>query len=263
MSTLGSWIDAETVSGLGKQLATPVSGVFTGPPAGPLPLTRLSAEDFRLPEHYPPAAFPAPENDERGRVREVLRNIRRKAEDSGLLAKPGTPPVVPPDFSTPVEPVLAPVPVPAPAASQPLSRGVTYFTPPVGPLATRIRAFIDWLRRQVTCQELFIVDQQGNPASDREATPELVTAAVLMAEAGRRALKYLPSAPDGAVHLDLPEERKLCVIDTITNAGPFFLGLVLPEALGARAADRLRRALRRTIETEPASVVVQQRGERR
>ena len=72
----------------------------------------------------------------------------------------------------------------------------------------------------------------------------------------------MPSTAEGAVHLDLPEERKLCVIDTITTVGPFFLGVVISEALTARASDRLRRALKRTIEAEPASVLVQQRAER-
>ena len=106
------------------------------------------------------------------------------------------------------------------------------------------------------------VADQGNPASDKTAPAELVTAAILMAQAGRHALKHLPAAADGAVHLDLPEEKKLCIIDTPTSSGEFFLGLVLPDALSARAADRLRRALKRTIESEPANVTVQQRAER-
>ena len=249
MTTLGSWIDAETVSGLGKELTVaPAAGsLSTGHAAQPL--TKLSADDFRLPENYLPAPFPGPDNEERDKVREMLRNVRRKAEDTGLVQKPGDDPA-------------GAEPMPLPAGTPPLTRSVPYFTPPVGPLATRIRAFIDWLRRQVPCHEMFIVDQQGSPASDRTAPAELVTAAILMAEAGRRALKYVPSTAEGAVHLDLPEEKKLCVIDTITTVGPFFLGLVLTEALSARAADRLRRALKRAIETEPASVVVQQRAER-
>lgn len=253
MTTLGSWIDAETVSGLGKELTAPPAAGTSSAGAGMLPLTKLSAEDFRLPENYLPAPFPGPDNEERDRVRSMLSNVRRRAEESGLVSRAGAPGA----SSAP-----APEPLPAPAGVPPLNRSVPYFTPPVGPLATRIRAFIDWLRRQVPCHELFLVDQQGSPASDREAPAELVTAAILMAEAGRRALKYVPSTAEGAVHLDLPEERKLCVIDTITNVGPFFLGLVLSEALSARAADRLRRALKRTIETEPGNVVVQQRVER-
>lgn len=249
MTTLGSWIDAETVSGLGKELTTPSPGAGKWPGGPSLSLTKLSAEDFRLPENYLPAPFPAPENEERDKVREMLRGVRKKAEESGLVGKPGTSPG---DEAAPLPP-----------GSPPLNRSVPYFTPPVGPLATRIRAFVDWLRRQVSCHELFIVDQQGSPVSDRDAPAELVTAAVLIAEAGRRALKYLPAtASEGAVHLDLPEERKLCVIDTVTTVGAFFLGLVIPEALSARAADRLRRALKRTIESEPAAVVVQQRAER-
>ncbi len=239
MTTLGSWIDAETVSGLGKELTTaPVARAGTAPQ----PLTKLSAEDFRLPEHYLPAPFPAPENEERDKVREMLRQVRSRAEQSGLVSGGEAP-----------EP---------PAAPPPLSRSVPFFTPPAGPLATRLRAFIDWLRRQVPCEEVFIVDHQGRPASDRESPPELVTAAVLVSEAARRALQHIPAAGEGAVHLDLPEERKLCVVDSLTASGAFFLGLVVTEALSARASDRLRRALKRTIEAEPASVVVQQRAER-
>ena len=249
MTTLGSWIDAETVSGLGKELTVAPASVSAATGHAAQPLTKLSADDFRLPENYLPAPFPGPDNEERDKVREMLRNVRRKAEDTGLVPKPG-------DDPAGAEPVALP------AGTPPLNRSVPYFTPPVGPLATRIRAFIDWLRRQVPCHEMFIVDQQGSPASDRTAPAELVTAAILMAEAGRRALKYVPSTSEGAVHLDLPEEKKLCVIDTATTVGPFFLGLVLAEALSARAADRLRRALKRAIETEPASVVVQQRAER-
>lgn len=247
MTTLGSWIDAEAISGLGKQLTSPAeAGVRPG--HAPLPLTKLSADDFRLPQNYLPAPFPGPDNEERDKVREVLRNARRRAEETGL---------VPGNGETPAAEPLSP-----PSGTPPLNRSLAYFTPPAGPLATRIRAFIDWLRRQVPCQEVFIVDHSGSPVSDSEVGADLVTAAVLVSEAGRQALKFVPSSAEGAVHLDLPEERKLCVIDTITAAGAFFLGLVLPEALGARASDRLRRALKRTIESEPASVVVQQRAER-
>jgi len=248
MTTLGSWIDAETVSGLGKELtAAPLAGAAR-PGAAALPLTKLSADDFRLPENYLPAPFPAGgENEERDKMSETLRHVRQRAEASGLIPADGT----------------APLPDPAPEPTPPLNRSVAYFNPPAGPLATRLRAYIDWLRRQVPCQEIFIVDSQGSPASDRPASAEIITAAVLVSEAARRALKHLPSTVEGAVHLDIPDERKLCVIDTVTTSGPFFLGLVLTEALSARTSDRLRRALKRTIEAEsPAGIVIQQRAER-
>jgi len=243
MTTLGSWIDAETVSGLGKELTAPPTARAG---AAPQPLTKLSAEDFRLPEHYLPAPFPSPDNEERDKVRETLRQVRARAEQSGLVTGAES-----------AEAAAAPA-----AGTPPLSRSVPFFTPPAGPLATRLRAFIDWLRRQVPCQEVFIADHQGRPASDRESPPELVTAGILVSEAARRALQHVPSAGEGAVHLDLTEERKLCVVDTVTTTGAFFLGLVVSEALSARTSDRLRRALKRTIEAEPASVVVQQRAER-
>ena len=88
MTTLGSWIDAETVSGLGKELTTPAiaGSTLSG---GTLPLTKLSADDFRLPGNYHPAPFPGPDNEERDKVREMLRNVRRRAEETGLVGKTG------------------------------------------------------------------------------------------------------------------------------------------------------------------------------
>ncbi len=60
----------------------------------------------------------------------------------------------------------------------------------------------------------------------------------------------------------LVDEGEMILMELELIEPPLFLGLVLPEALSARASDRLRRALKRTIESEPASVVVQQRAQR-
>ena len=250
MNTLSSWIDADAVSGLGRELAGAEAAVDPAAPGGHLPLTKLSADDFRLPENYLPAPFPGPEAAGQDQVRQLLRSIRRKAEHSGLIAPaaPGSEPAprpIPPAATAPMAPAAA-----LPAAP-PLFPTVPYFAPPIGPLGTRIRAYIDWIRRQITCQEVFIVDAKGDPVSERAAAAELVTAAVLMAESARRALKHLPAtATEGGVHLDLPDDRKLCVIDTLTNHGAFCLGLVLDDALAPRFAQRLRLALRRAVEHE-------------
>ncbi len=234
---------------LGADLAVPVPGVdpaWDG--AGVLPLSRLSAQDFDAPGHYLAAPFPGPDTGERVKVRDMLKSLRQRAEETGLLGNraPKLAPEAPPD--TEPGPVAK---APEPEATPPLTRGVPWFTPPVGPLGTRLRAFIDWLRRQVTCSEVWIVDAQGSPITDiAAATPELGGAAALLADAARRALKHIPGAGEGSVQLDLPADLKLSVIDTGTASGNFCLCLVLGEPLPARSADRLRRALRHTIENE-------------
>ena len=234
MTTLGSWIDQEAVSGLGTELSAQRDGVDAWAGTGVLPLTKLSAQDFHLPENYLPAPFPGPDTVERDRVRDMLRNIKTKATRSGLLGRDEM------VSSSHGEGKAVGVPH--------IGQGVSYFAPPLGPITTRVRALIDWIRRQTGCSEVFVVDSQGNPVSDHTAAAELVVAAVLMAEAARRALKHIPAALEGAVHLDLPLEKKLCVVDTVTTMGTFCLGVVLAEALSSRASGRLRRALKRTIE---------------
>lgn len=254
------------MAGLARELA-PAENWGRAP--GVLTVTRLSVEDFLDEQAFTPAPFthgPAVEEPSSGHVHELLLQIRQRAEASGLLRRdvPGrstapvtTPAVANAPAATPhaASPAAAVTSGDEEAAALPARRTVPWFNPPAGPLGTRIRAFVDWLRREVECAHVFITDNQGQPMTDRDdaESPEVIAGAVLLAEAARRALKHLPENTDGAVHLDMPGDRKLCIIDTPTSYGTFCLGMLLPEALAARAADRLRRALRRTVEGEPIS----------
>jgi len=278
MNTLGSWIDQEAFSGIARDIApvvkNAVSPWFAEDSA---PVTRLMADDFRLPEHFSPVPFPeAPASmgaPEREKVRNFLGNIRLKAQQSGLIphgipagaalpppgtaGSPGNPLAV--ASLLPLTAMAAPA-VPQRAVASPADspqglpppprRHVPHFEVPLGPLSTRLRALSDWIRRQIDAADIFIIDAQGCPVSDREAPGEIVAGALLLAEAARRAVPHLPAAVEGAIYLDLQDERRLCVIDTVTRHGTFTLGLIVPDALAPRAADRLRRALRRTVEVE-------------
>jgi hypothetical protein len=362
MNTLVSWIDVDAVSGMARDMAAPdpaeTGNTGANPAAswagdGPAPVSRLVADDFRLPENFAAAPFPAPgptvPPEERSRVRNFLEEIKQKAEHSGLIPRPAE--VTPPAPSTSsgqgaggvaemaagsgagqtaaALPTLAPLPSPAPlsplgqassnsppvahpvpeafkplrampfsvppgggygstnagtsaapqlaplgssapppvsaaadiaaapggAADQasglpPMRRHVPHFEVPLGPLSTRVRALTDWIRRQIDTTDIFILNTQGCPVGDREAVPEIVASAVVLAEAARHAAGFLPEAPVGALYLDLEDERRLCVITTSTTHGHFLLGLVLPDTLVPRAADRLRRALKRTVEAD-------------
>ncbi len=280
MNTLGSWIDQDAFSGIAHDIAPPALGsAMPWFADAATPVTRLMADDFQLPEHFasvpfpdPPAAMAAPE---RAKVRHFLDTIRHKAEQSGLIPRsepvpvPAAPlqPAGPPpwEMNPPVPGGTVPVPVPPwaspdpagpgpaggfPAPGLPPRRHVPHFEVPLGPLTTRLRALTDWIRRQIDAADIFIIDAQGCPVSDREAPGEIVAGVVLLAEAARRAAPHLPAAAEGAIYLDLQDERRLCVIDTATRHGTFSLGLIVPDALAPRAADRLRRALRRTVEAE-------------
>jgi hypothetical protein len=248
MNTLNSWIDAEAVSGLGKALATPPHDANPAPrpTAESTPAVELSPDDFHTPDHFAPAPFPDPESPASLPLRQLLRSIREKAELSGLITQGSTAPEpqARPEAAHAPLPVTADTDFPTPASP---------FTPPLGTLATRVRALADWIRRQTSTHELFIADSQGNPVTDRPASPELVTAALVVAESSQRALQHLPHAGDAAIHIDLPDDRRLCIITTQTSLGAFCLGLVTSAPLAARTAQRFRLALRTAVETEPPS----------
>jgi hypothetical protein len=282
MNTLSSWIDAadfaETARQLlpagmlGKEFAALESGLGPGIPLGAGDFTHAPA----APE--PPAAVAADISDaEKQRLRNLLEEAKRKAAHSGLLrpaapvAPPAQPPPSAPEMQTPpsASPAaggsgpLAPAAAanvsaaaaPADAADQDAvlsRRGIPYFTPPLGPLGTRLRAFSDWLQRHVPVMEFFIVDGQGCPVSDHEPAPSLLAAALLLSDAARRAGRHVSPVAEGALHLDLEAGRKLCVIHTETSYGHFCLGMVCAEPLPAKSAERLRGALRRTLEAESA-----------
>jgi hypothetical protein len=274
MNSLGSWIDHQQMVIAAQDLAAPASLadefalLLTGPSQAPPKALRV--EDFRI---GPPLPDMPPQ--EKMKVRHLLEGVKRRAQNSGLLGgsapstnapqpQPADPPMLPLSAVLPSLPPLPPLPVVASAkpavapAAAPAEdqegilsrRGLPFFVPPVGPLATRIRALMDWLKRQVTADSMFIIDAQGCPVSDAEPSPEILASAVVLSEAARRAARHVPTAGEGALHIDLPNSKKLCVIHTETSYGYFCLGLVLAEALNTSTADRLRRALQRTVEAD-------------
>ena len=213
MNTLGSWIDQEAFAGVAKDIAPAAADAAPWYAEAATPVTRLMADDFKLPEHFSPAPFPGPPASmaapERQKVRHFLDNIRHKAEQSGLIPKNGTDNAQVPAAVPDLPPWGAPLTPPALAdlSAIPPRRHVPHFEVPLGPLTTRLRALTDWIRRQIDSADIFIIDAQGCPVSDREASGEIVAGAVLLAEAARRAAPHLPSAAEGAIYLDLQDGK--------------------------------------------------------
>ena len=238
MNSLGSWIDPQLMAGAAQELAGrgSLADEFAQLLAGPGNLTQqaLKLEDFT------PA--PLPPESEQKRVRNMLEDVKRRASESGLLrsgspAAPSQPPPVPVPASVDQESILS-------------RRGLPFFVPPFGPLATRIRALVDWLKRQVQADSIFIIDAQGCPMTDTEPEPNLLAGALLLSDAARRTARHVPATGSGALQVDCADGKKLCVIHTETKYGHFCLGLVGADTLSPSTADRLRRALQRTVEAD-------------
>jgi hypothetical protein len=240
MNTLGSWIDPQIMAGAAKDLVgrASLAEEFAALLSGPSEPAPLRLDDFTKPVSAPPAtvAKELPLED-KTKVRNLLEEVKRRASVSGLLKDAsGAAPVTP---SKPIEQeaILT-------------RRSLPFFVPPIGPLATRVRAFMDWLKRQVQAEKMFLLDAQGCPLSDAEPDAELLASALVLSEAARRAARHLPTTGEGAVQIDLPQQKKLCVISAETTYGNFCLGLITSEQLAPANADRLRRALQRTVEAD-------------
>ena len=240
MNSLGSWIDPQLMAGAAQELAGrgTLADEFAQLLAGPGNLTQqaLKLEDFT------PA--PLPPESEQKRVRNMLEDVKRRASESGLLRG-----------GSPAAPSADSQATPAPAASVDQEsilsrRGLPFFVPPFGPLATRIRALVDWLKRQVQADSIFIIDAQGCPMTDTEPEANLLAGALLLSDAARRTARHVPATGSGALQVDCADGKKLCVIHTETKYGHFCLGLVGADTLSPTAADRLRRALQRTVEAD-------------
>ena len=206
MTTLGSWIDQEAFAGIARDIAPASADAAPWFAEASTPVTRLMADDFKMPEHFAPAPFPGPPASmaapEREKVRHFLDNIRHKAEQSGLIPRngPNESAGPPPATASDLPPWGTPVPMAvADLSAIPPRRHVPHFEVPIGPLTTRLRALTDWIRRQIDSADIFIIDAQGCPVSDREASGQIVAGAVLLAEAVRRAAPHLPSAAEGAI----------------------------------------------------------------
>ena len=235
MNSLGSWIDPQLMAGAAQELAGrgSLADEFAQLLAGPGNLTQqaLKLEDFT------PA--PLPPESEQKRVRNMLEDVKRRASESGLL-KGGShapPSTAEPAASVDQESILS-------------RRGLPFFVPPFGPLATRIRALVDWLKRQVRADSIFIIDAQGCPMTDTEPEANLLAGALLLSDAARRTARHVPATGSGALQVDCADGKKLCVIHTETKYGHFCLGLVGADTLSPSTADRLRRALQRTVEAD-------------
>lgn len=244
MNTLGSWIDPQLMAGAAQDLAVRASLAeeFAMLLAGP---ATSQPQALRLDDFKKEVAAPELPPEEKNKVRNMLEEVKRRASMSGLL-KNGSGGAAPALFKNSATESAAT----GDQESILSRRGLPFFVPPFGPLATRIRAFIDWLKRQVQAESLFIVDAQGCPVSDAEPEADILASALLLSDAARRAARHVPSTGEGALHVDLPEGKKLCVIHTETTYGHFCLGLVSLDSMSPSTADRLRRALQRTVESD-------------
>lgn len=199
MNLLGSWIDADAVSGIAREL--------TGeePPAAapdPSPATRLVEENFDE-QQSPPAAEEEQDRTgpERERMRGFLQHVRKRAESSGLIPR-------------------TPAPAPDTGSATPEAETRTGFQPPDASLAARVHSLLDWVRATVPARSARVIDAQGCPAAGSDMSPLPAgpegSGIPCIIDAGTTAGRYslvvhLPEPPQPAVTALLREALKRAV----------------------------------------------------
>ncbi len=175
-----------------------------------------------------------------------LTDLRQRLASRGLLqpAAPtrspnGASPADVPAFS-PAEPPFAAVSCMAP------------FVPPLGPLNLRARALSDWLHERFDPAHIAILDDQGRPLVDTDASVDTLATATVLLDAAARASRHFAHGRSGAapglLHYDLGPGHQLTLVAVPTDAGIFAVAMVRTAFVDAEEARAVSRALKKTLE---------------
>lgn len=226
MDPVESWIDADSVRRMARQLLKPGNERelrqpedagfgprfegFLDSPAARTP----SAEPPPLPDQAPPDRTPQPHVEDR-----------------------------PPEKTPPPVPSTAP-PAPSAGDAKPFLSAEAPTPPPPpgsdtrGPLVARMERYRDWLSEKVGARGMFILDRDGDPVVDDPNYAKLHFLARSLSQA------YRPVEGEaGNVHVKVGSDAYLAVVPVETDFGCLVLGAVLPNPLSAEAVKVVVRAL--------------------
>lgn len=222
MDPIESWMDAESVRRVARQLLSPSArpDVETAADAG-------FDDEF---VGFAPSAMARP----------VAAPPVESAPEPEPVRPPDVAPQSPPEPQAEV-PVDAPAPGPAPTvepepqpASEPEAKPFLAASEnpeePRGPLAARMERLREWLVDKYGARGAFVLDRDGEPVLDDERFTKLHFLARSLAQA------YRPVQGEaGNVHVKIGSESYLVVVPAETAFGCLVLGVILPGPLEAPA----------------------------
>ena len=120
---------------------------------------------------------------------------------------------------------------------------------PDGPLSVRLGAFAAWASRCAGGATVFVIDSQGYPLNENETNPDLLAAALLLADASQRAAGHVANAgsASGLLQMEVGTNEMLTVLPVETQYGTLCLGLQHRVVIGKILAERLRDGLLGTL----------------
>ncbi len=221
-NSLDSWIDADR---LGELLDEVRPGSLQRPS---LPAAEALATD-------------GPSLEQEG---EPVESLLAEEIPERAFAKSVRPPLPPPEPPVP-KPKQPPGDLEgdreAPSTINPLT---LYFRPPDGPLETRTRAFLDWVRETSGSRSVFIVDAYGAAiAKDPDCDAVFLASVSNLADALGRGREHLSRPDQSALHLELGDDGILSLVQGKWDVATVALGMIRDEPLPREVAIRYREEL--------------------
>jgi len=282
-----SWIDPDEVRALFAQIAGPertgnpsaweVHTLPVAPPASSEAVHLLgdtSNNDSQTPEPELRDHPVGPGNAEVWRIREKLRALREKAQESGILARPAVPspspelaapsPCAPapapveaaPPAAEPAqdyEPLFAsPAPVPASAPAEPAAEPppeMPSFTVPTAGLGERLNALARWVCERLDTPDVLIVDDYGDVLWGGSAQTPLVLSAIMAWQSAQHSTaSATTSNTPSRIDKELSGGRTLTILASRTRYGVVNLAALRQGPMSQAEADAVQDALFRTVE---------------
>jgi len=285
-----SWIDPDEVRALFAQIAGPertgnpsaweVHTLPVAPPASSEAVHLLgdtSNNESQTPEPELRDHPVGPGNAEVWRIREKLRALREKAQESGILARPAVPspspelaapsPCAPapapveaaPPAAAPAqdyEPLFAsPAPVPASAPAEPAAEPppavpeMPSFTVPTAGLGERLNALARWVCERLDTPDVLIVDDYGDVLWGGSAQTPLVLSAIMAWQSAQHSTaSATTSNTPSRIDKELSGGRTLTILASRTRYGVVNLAALRQGPMSQAEADAVQDALFRTVE---------------
>ncbi len=289
-----SWIDPDEVRSLLAQLDTPppaakhhsaweVHTLPIAPPASTEAVHLLEESvnnDQRMPEPEFADRRPGPGNAELWRIREKLRALREKAQESGILPRLKAAISTPAVAAKLVPEMEAPVPAEAPLATlaeavaptadyeplfsstgeappraeppapteQPVNHATPFVVPALG-LGGRLATLAEWTCERLGNRDILLVDDFGDVLWGGQAQTPLVLSAMMAWQSSQHSTTAVTTSNmPSRIDKELSGGRSLTILSTRTRYGVVNLAAIGPEPIAEAEALALQDALSRAVE---------------
>ena len=195
------------------------------------------------------------------RIRQQLRALRQKAQNSGMIQPGGAP-------ATPIEVVrdVAPAPVQQPMASAPVTappiqiqvpepteaqRLLRPFQVPVAGLGDRLKAVHAWATAETLSKEVLLVDEFGDVLEGSSPQAAMVVSSLMAWHSQQRVDPAVAMQEMPRIEHHLVNGRYMTILPVRSKYGAVSIAVLTQGRMPEMIMAQVRNALLAAIETEP------------